>query len=72
MNLSDKIVIYQTKDGKTSIDVKLENDTVWLSANQMAALFERDEKTIRKHINNTFSEMSWRKRTTRIFCVLME
>ena len=78
MNLSDKIVIYQTKDGKTSIDVKLENDTVWLSANQMAALFERDEKTIRKHINNVFSEkmyflkMSWRKRTTRIFCVLME
>ena len=50
MDLNDKIVIYQTKDGKTAIDVKLENDTVWLSANQMAALFERDEKTIRKHI----------------------
>jgi len=72
MNLSDKIVIYQTKDGKTSIDVKLENDTVWLSANQMAALFERDEKTIRKHTIMYFLKMSWRKRTTRIFCVLME
>lgn len=56
MDLNDKIVIYCTADGQTSIDVKLENETVWLSANQMATLFERDEKTIRKHINNVFSE----------------
>lgn len=57
MELNDnKIVIYQTADGQTVIDVKLENDTVWLSANQMAILFGRDEKTIRKHINNVFSE----------------
>lgn len=56
MDLNDKIVIYQTADGQTSIDVKLENDTVWLSANEMAILFDRDEKTIRKHINNVFSE----------------
>lgn len=56
MDLNDKIVIYQTADGQTFIDVKLENDTVWLSANQMAILFARDEKTIRKHINNVFSE----------------
>ena len=56
MDLNDKIVIYQTADGQTSIDVKLGNDTVWLSANQMAILFDRDEKTIRKHINNVFSE----------------
>lgn len=52
----NKIVIYQTEDGQTQIDVRLENDTVWLSANQMAALFGRDEKTIRKHINNVFSD----------------
>ncbi len=56
MDLNDKIVIYQTKDGQASIEVKLENETVWLSANQMATLFDRDEKTIRKHINNVFSE----------------
>lgn len=56
MELNDKVIIYQTKDGKTSIDVKLEDETVWLSANQMASLFDRDEKTIRKHINNVFSE----------------
>ena len=36
--------------------VKTQNETVWLSANQMAFLFGRDEKTIRKHINNVFSE----------------
>lgn len=71
MELNDKIVIYQTVDGQTSIEVKLENETVWLSANQMAALFDRDEKTIRKHINNVFSEGELEKRTTRIFCVLM-
>jgi hypothetical protein len=34
----------------------MDSDTVWLSANQMASLFDRDEKTIRKHINNVFSE----------------
>lgn len=51
-----KIVIYQTQDGKTSIDVKLEQDTVWLTANQMSLLFDKDEKTIRKHINNVFKE----------------
>lgn len=56
MELNDKIVIYRTADGQTSIDVKLEDETVWLSANQMANLFDRDEKTIRKHINNLFSE----------------
>lgn len=52
----NKIVIYQTQDGKTSIDVKLEQDTVWLTANQMSLLFDKDEKTIRKHINNIFKE----------------
>lgn len=67
MNLSDKIVIYQTKDGKTSIDMKLENNTVWLPANQMAALFDRDEKTIRKHINNVFSENELEKKNNTHF-----
>ena len=52
----EKVIIYQTKDGGTSIDVRLEGETVWLTANQMAVLFGRDEKTIRKHINNVFLE----------------
>ena len=54
--MNDKIVIYRTEEGQTAIDVKLEQDTVWLSANQMSTLFDRDEKTIRKHINNVFAE----------------
>ena len=41
---------------KLQIPLGMENDTVWLSANQMAMLFDRDEKTVRKHINNVFSD----------------
>lgn len=52
----NQIVIYETEDGQTQIDVRLEGETVWLTANQMAQLFKRDEKTIRKHINNVFRE----------------
>ena len=49
-------LLYKTDDGQVAIDVILENDTVWLTANKMAVLFDRDEKTIRKHINNVFEE----------------
>ena len=55
-NIDKKIIIYQTDDGNTQIDVRLENETVWLTANQMAFLFGRDEKTVRKHIANVFEE----------------
>ena len=55
-NHNGDIVIYQSEDGNTRINVNLQGETVWLSANQMAILFDRDEKTIRKHINNVFSE----------------
>lgn len=51
-----QIVIYEAEDGQTQIDVRLEGETVWLTANQMAQLFNRDEKTIRKHVNNVFRE----------------
>jgi len=53
---TNKIEIYQTEDGKIQLNVRLENETIWLTANQMALLFGRDEKTIRKHINNVFSD----------------
>ena len=56
MDNRGNIVIFQTKDGKTSIDVKLENETVWLNRLQMAELFDRDIKTIGKHINNAKKE----------------
>ncbi|WP_294470725.1 RhuM family protein [uncultured Bacteroides sp.] len=56
MDNRGNIVIFQTKDGKTSIDVKLENETVWLNRQQMSELFDRDIKTIGKHINNAKKE----------------
>jgi len=52
----NEIVIFETEDKSIVLPVAVENETVWLSANQMAKLFDRDEKTIRKHINNVFSE----------------
>ena len=70
----NKIVIYQTEDGQTQIDVRLDGETVWLTANQMGMLFDRDVKTVRKHINNLIMCLQNRrypKITTRIFCVLM-
>ena len=67
MNVSDKIIIYQTSDGQTQIDVRMEDETVWLSANQMAVLFDRDEKTLRKHINNVFSDCEVEKESNTHF-----
>lgn len=51
-----ELIIYQTEDGKTKIDVHMENETVWLSLDQMAELFQRDKSTISKHIKNIFAE----------------
>ena len=56
MNNQNEIILFETTDKSISLPVSVEHDTVWLSANQMSLLFERDEKTIRKHINNVFSE----------------
>ena len=54
--MEDKIVIYQAQDGHITIDVRLENETVWLTTNQMALLFDREESNIRHHIINVFNE----------------
>ena len=62
--MGNNIVIYQTQDGQTDIDVRLENDTVWLSQKQMATLFEKDVRTINEHINNVFSEGELEKDST--------
>ena len=55
-NVNDKIVIYQTDDGRTQIDVRLEEETVWLNVDQMALLFDREESNIRRHVGNVFNE----------------
>ena len=50
----NKIIIYQTEDGQTQIDVRLENETVWLTQSQMAELFQTDRTSIVRHINNIY------------------
>lgn len=52
----DQIVIYQTEDGQTQIDVRVENDTVWLTQAQMAELFLKDRTVIGRHIRNVYNE----------------
>ncbi len=55
MEKSD-IRIYHLMDGKTEINVQLDNDTVWLNLNQIVDLFNRDKSTISRHISNIFKE----------------
>lgn len=54
--MDNKIEIFKTEDEKIAFEVAFENDTVWLNRHQMADLFERDIKTIGKHIGNIFEE----------------
>lgn len=56
MDNKGEIIIYQTQDGLTKIEVQLQNDSVWLTKNQMAELFQRDRSVISKHIKNAFEE----------------
>ena len=51
-----EIIIYQTEDGLTKIDVNMQDETVWLSLEQMSDLFQRDKSTISRHIKNIFAE----------------
>jgi prophage maintenance system killer protein len=60
----DQIVIYQTEDGKTQIDVRLENETVWLTQAQMAELFEKTPQNITMHIGNAYKEGELEKGAT--------
>ena len=62
--LNGDIIIYQTEDGLTKIDVKIENETVWLSQQQMAELFSTSRTNIIEHINNIYSEEELDKNST--------
>ena len=56
MDSNNQIIIYQAEDGQTQVDVRMENDMIWLTRQQIADLFGRDYKTISKHINNALKE----------------
>lgn len=56
MDNHGEIIIYQTEDGLTKIDVNMQDETVWLTQEQLAELFQRDKSTISRHIKNIFDE----------------
>lgn len=64
MNEKGEIIIYQTKDGLTKIDVNMHDETVWLSLEQMAELFQRDKSTVSRHIKNIYEEGELIRETT--------
>jgi DNA ligase (NAD+) len=64
MNKEDEVVIYKDVDGKTKVDVKLHEETAWLSLNQLANLFERDKSVISRHIKNILTEEELEQTTT--------
>ena len=56
LNLENNIVIFKTDDNQIAVDVRFYDESVWLTLDQMAALFERDKSTISRHIKNIFTE----------------
>ncbi len=58
------IIIYETEDGKTKIETRLDNETVWLTIDQMAELFQKSRATINEHIINIYSEQELEKDTS--------
>lgn len=62
--MENEIIIYQTQDGQTKIDVRIENETVWLTQNQMAELFQTTKQNISLHIKNIFEEQELEENAT--------
>lgn len=64
MENQNKVIIYKATDGKVELDVKLENETVWLTLNQISDLFQKSKSTISEHINNVFESGELAKNST--------
>ena len=64
MEQKGEIIIYKGEDGKSQLDVRLENETIWLNQRQISELFDRDYKTIAKHIGNIYKEKELPKKAT--------
>ena len=54
MDSKGEIILYKTPDGESKIEVKLQNETVWLTLEQMSTLFQRNKSTISRHIKNIY------------------
>ncbi len=68
MGTNNQIVVYQTADNQTQINVTLENETVWLTQAQMAELFQKDRTVISRHIRNVFNERELDEQSTYTKC----
>ena len=64
MENKGEIIIYKTEGGESQLDVRLEDESIWLSQKQIAQLFGRDYKTISKHINNIYKEKELLRKAT--------
>lgn len=69
---NNTILIYQAEDGKIKIETRLENETVWLTQEQMAQLFQRERSVITKHLKNIFEEQELDEKAMCKFCTLVE
>ncbi|MEA3452926.1 MAG: hypothetical protein U9Q96_01140 [Patescibacteria group bacterium] len=67
---TDKIVIYKSKKGGVELEVRFEDETVWLRQNEIANLFGKDRSVITKHINKIFNDKEISKKAMCIFCTL--
>ena len=63
-NINDKIIIYQTADGKTNLEVKMDYDTVWLTQAQMVELFQTTKQNVSLHVNNVYKECELEEKST--------
>ncbi|MBI5222163.1 MAG: virulence RhuM family protein [Candidatus Magasanikbacteria bacterium] len=61
---NNQVIIYNTEDGQTKIEVKMKDETVWLSQKQMAELFDKDVRTINEHIGNVYKEAELSQNST--------
>ena len=71
-NDKGQILLYQTPDGESRIEVRLQGETVWLSLEQMAELFQRNKSTISRHIKNVFEEGELQPNTTVAFLATVQ
>ena len=67
----EQVIIYQTPSSITAIDVRLENDRVWLIPAQIVILFEREQSLISKHIKNVSEKKNWKKKAICKICILL-
>lgn len=63
MDVHGEIIIYQTEDGLTKIDVNMQDENVWLTQEQMADLFQKAKSTINEHIKNIYAEGELQRET---------